>query len=80
MTAEKHEEIQSLSQAELTMVGLDNNGNYWCVPEVEMNGGTAQTGTGIDDLNGYNPTFSTRSVQLPLSLVSFTPAEPTTGK
>lgn len=80
MTADKHEEMQSLSQASLTMVAQDNNGNYWCVPDVEMNGGTAQTGTGIDDLNGYNPTFSTKSVELPMSLVSFTPAEPTTGK
>lgn len=75
MTADKHAEINSLSQARLAMVALDNNGKYWFVTDVEMNGGTAQTGAGIDDLNGYNPTFSTQSVELPLSLVSFTPTE-----
>lgn len=74
MTAEKHAELASLSQATLAMVVLDNNGNYWFVSDVEMNGGTAQTGAGIDDLNGYNPTFSMQSTELPLSLVSFTPA------
>ena len=75
MTAEKHVEINSLSQARLAMVGLDNNGNYWFMTDIEMNGGTAQTGAGIDDLNGYNPTFSTQNTELPLSLVSFTPTE-----
>lgn len=77
MSADKHEEMNSLAQAKLVIVVLDNNGNYWYVPEVEMNGGTAQTGAGIDDLNGYNPTFSTQSTELPLSLVSFTPSDPT---
>lgn len=74
LTAESNTEIQSLSQATLAMVILDNNGRYWYLPEIEMNGGTAQTGQGLDDLNGYAPTFSMSTTELPLSLVSFTPS------
>lgn len=73
LTAESNTEIQSLSQATLAMVLLDYNGRYWYLPEIEMNGGTAQTGQGLDDLNGYAPTFSMSTTELPLSLVSFTP-------
>lgn len=74
MDADKHAEINTLSAARLAVVVLDKNGKYFCFKDAEMNGGTAQTGTNPDDLNGYNPTISGESAELPWALASFTPS------
>lgn len=77
MTPEKSAEIDRLALSSLAVVVLDNNGQYWFISEVEMNGGTAQTGQAMDDLNGYAPTFSGSALELPLALSEFSPAPPT---
>ncbi len=77
MTAEKSAEIDRLALSSLAVVVLDNNGQYWFISEVEMNGGTAQTGQAMDDLNGYAPTFSGSALELPLALSEFSWTAPT---
>ncbi len=74
LTPEKSAEIDRLALSSLAVVVLDNNGQYWFISEVEMNGGTAQTGQGMDDLNGYAPTFSGSALELPLALSEFSPS------
>lgn len=76
MTPAKHAEIDALANASLAIVVLDKNGQYWFITDATMSGGGAQTGQGLDDLNGYNPTFSSQSAELPYALASFTPAQP----
>ncbi len=78
MTPAKHAEIDALANASLAIVVLDKNGQYWFITDASMSGGAAQTGQGLDDLNGYNPTFSSQSAELPYALASFTPT--TAGK
>ncbi len=77
LTPEKSAEINKLALSSLAVVVLDNNGQYWFIPEVEMNGGTAQTGQAMDDLNGYAPTFSGSALELPIALSEFSPSAST---
>lgn len=71
LEANKHLEISALAAGQLAVIILDNNGKYWFVgydSYVSATEGTAQTGQGFDDMNGYNLTMSAMSAYLPFEI------------
>lgn len=73
MEGKKHLEIQALALGELDAIVEDYNGKVWFVgydgylSETAGNT-TAQTGTAVDDLNGYNISLNGRSGYLPFEM------------
>lgn len=71
MEAKKSAEISALAKAHSIIVVKDLNGQYWVVGAdtyATASADTAQSGQGIDDLNGYNITLDSTSAYKPLSI------------
>ena len=71
MEAKKSAEIAALAKAHSLVVVKDLNGQYWVIGAdtyATASTDTAQSGQGVDDLNGYNITLETRSAYKPLSI------------
>ena len=71
MEAKKSAEIAALAKAHSLVVVKDLNGQYWVIGAdtyATASADTAQSGQGVDDLNGYNITLETRSAYKPLSI------------
>lgn len=71
MEAKKSAEISALAKAHSIIVVKDLNGQYWVVggdTYATASTDTAQSGQGIDDLNGYNITLDSTSAYKPLSI------------
>lgn len=71
MEAKKSAEISALAKAHSIIVVKDLNGKYWVVGAdtyATASADTAQSGQGVDDLNGYNITLDATSAYKPLSI------------
>lgn len=71
MEAKKSAEIAALAKAHSLVVVKDLNGQYWVVGAdtyATASADTAQSGQGVDDLNGYNITLDSMSAYKPLSI------------
>lgn len=73
MEGKKHLEIQALANSELDALVEDYNGKVWFIGNdgylSETSGNTtAQTGTAIDDLNGYNISLVAKMGTLPIEV------------
>ena len=71
MEAKKSAEISALAKAHSIIVVKDLNGQYWVVGAdtyATASADTAQSGQGVDDLNGYNITLDAMSAYKPLSI------------
>lgn len=71
MEAKKSAEIAALAKAHSLVVVKDLNGQYWVVGAdtyATASADTAQSGQGVDDLNGYNITLDAMSAYKPLSI------------
>lgn len=71
MEAKKSAEIAALAKAHSIVVVKDLNGQYWVVGAdtyATASADTAQSGQGVDDLNGYNITLDSMSAYKPLSI------------
>lgn len=71
MEAKKSAEIAALAKAHSIIVVKDLNGQYWVVGAdtyATASADTAQSGQGVDDLNGYNITLDAMSAYKPLSI------------
>lgn len=69
--AAKRNEIMALCSEETIVIFVDGNGNGWVLGwdyPVEVSAGTAETGTAMSDLNGYNLTLTDNSIELPYQL------------
>ena len=67
----KRLEIMGLLMTELVGVIKDGNNKYWYIGydyPVEGSAGTAETGTAMTDLNGYNITITDNSIELPYEI------------
>lgn len=67
----KRVEIMGLLMNEMVGVVKDGNGKYWYLGydyPIEATAGTAETGTAMTDLNGYNITITDNSVELPYEI------------
>lgn len=67
----KRLEIMGLLMNELVGVIKDGNNKYWYIGydyPVEGSAGTAETGTAMTDLNGYNITITDNSIALPYEI------------
>ena len=67
----KRLEIMGLLMTELVGVIKDGNNRYWYIGydyPVEGSAGTAETGTAMTDLNGYNITIRDNSIELPYEI------------
>lgn len=67
----KRLEVMALLMNEMCGVVKDGNGKYWYIGydyPLEASAGTAETGTAMTDLNGYNITITDNSVQLPYEI------------
>lgn len=66
--AAKRSEVMALSEEGLVVIFTDSNNNSWFLGfdyPVEASAATAETGTALSDLNGYNITVQDNSVELP---------------
>lgn len=71
----KRLEVMALFMNELVGVVKDGNGKYWYLGydyPLEATAGTAETGTAMTDLNGYNLTISDSSIELPYEITDST--------
>lgn len=71
----KRLEVMALLMNEMVGVIKDGNGKYWYIGydyPIEATAGTAETGTAMTDLNGYNITISDNSVELPYEITDST--------
>lgn len=71
LEAQKHLEIEALGAGQLASIVEDNNGKAWYVGYdmyLSATANTAQTGTSVDDLSGYNTTLSAQSAYLPFEI------------
>lgn len=71
LEARKHLEFSALAADPVALVIEDNNGKFWYVgydSYASATEGTAQTGQGFDDLNGYNISLSAQSAYLPIEI------------
>lgn len=71
----KRLEVMGLLMNEMVGVVKDGNGKYWYIGydyPVEGSAGTAETGTAMTDLNGYNITITDNSVELPYEITDAT--------
>lgn len=69
--AAKRNEVMALCSEETVVIFVDGNGNGWVLGldyPVEASAATAETGTAMTDLNGYNLTLLDNSVELPYQL------------
>lgn len=67
----KRLEVMALLMNEMQGVVKDGNGKYWFLGydyPIEASAGTAETGTAMTDLNGYNITITDSSVELPYEI------------
>ena len=63
LSAADRDEIKLLAQNRLAVFILDNNNNQWVIGEVngaEISAGTAETGTALGDMSGYNLTITSQ--------------------
>lgn len=71
--ATKRSEVMALAEEGLVVVFTDSNNNSWFLGydyPVEASAATAESGTALSDLNGYNLTLQDNSVELPYSVDS----------
>ena len=71
----KRLEVMGLLMNEMVGVVKDGNGKYWYLGydyPLEATAGTAETGTAMTDLNGYNITITDNSVELPYEITDAT--------
>ena len=71
----KRLEVMALLMNEMVGVIKDGNGKYWYIGydyPIEASAGTAETGTAMTDLNGYNITIQDNSVELPYEIIDTT--------
>ena len=67
----KRLEVMALLMNEMSGVVKDGNGKYWYLGydyPIEATAGTAETGTAMTDLNGYNITVTDNSIELPYEI------------
>lgn len=67
----KRLEIMALLMNEMVGIVKDGNGKYWYLGldyPISATAGTAETGTAMTDLNGYNITITDNSVDLPCEI------------
>lgn len=63
LSAADRDEIKLLAQNRLAVMILDNNNQQWVIGEVngaEITAGTAETGTALGDMAGYNLTITSQ--------------------
>ena len=68
METAKRVQMMALFMTECAAIVLDTNGKYWYLGydyPIEASSGTAQTGTNLSDLNGYDITLTDTSRELP---------------
>ena len=73
--ASKHLEVMGLLMNEMVGIVKDGNGKYWFIGKdypVSGSAGTAETGTAMTDLNGYNITIKDDSLELPYEITDAT--------
>lgn len=71
----KRVEVMALLMNEMEGVVKDGNGKYWYIGydyPIEASAGTAETGTAMTDLNGYNITITDNSIALPYEITDAT--------
>ena len=71
----KRLEVMALLMNEMVGVIKDGNGKYWYIGydyPIEATAGTAETGTAMTDLNGYNITITDNSIELPYEITDAT--------
>lgn len=71
----KRLEVMGLLMSEMVGIVKDGNGKYWFLGKdypVEASSGTAETGTAMTDLNGYNLTITDNSIELPFEITDAT--------
>ena len=71
--AAKRSEVMGLSEEGIVVVFTDSNNNSWFLGydyPVEASAATAETGTALSDLNGYNITLQDNSMELPYSVAA----------
>jgi len=71
LEARKHLEFSALAADPTALIIEDNNGKFWYLgydSYASATEGTAQTGQGFDDLNGYNISLSAQSAYLPIEI------------
>lgn len=71
--AAKRSEVMALSGEGMVVVFIDGNDKAWFLGydyPVEASAATAETGTALTDLNGYNLTLTDNSIELPYSVDS----------
>lgn len=71
----KRIEVMALLMNEMVGVIKDGNGKYWYIGydyPIEASAGTAETGTAMTDLNGYNITITDNSIELPYEITDKT--------
>lgn len=71
----KRLEVMALLMNEMVGVIKDGNGKYWYIGydyPIEATAGTAETGTAMTDLNGYNITITDNSIELPYEITDST--------
>lgn len=71
METAKRLEMEALSLSDLVAIGRDRNGKYWFFgldEAVTSSAGSAQSGQGADDMNGYSITLSDISKEYPLEV------------
>jgi len=67
----KRLEVMALLMNEMVGVVKDGNGKYWYLGydyPISATAGTAETGTAMTDLNGYNITITDNSIELPYEI------------
>lgn len=67
----KRLEVMALLMNEMVGVVKDGNCKYWYLGydyPIEATAGTAETGTAMSDLNGYNITITDNSIELPYEI------------
>lgn len=67
----KRLEVMALLMNEMVGVVKDGNSKYWYIGydyPISASAGTAETGTAMTDLNGYNITIQDNSVELPYEI------------
>lgn len=71
----KRLEVMALLMNEMVGVVKDGNGKYWYLGydyPISATAGTAETGTAMTDLNGYNITITDNSIELPYEITDAT--------
>lgn len=73
MTGTKSKQIDLINSAEMVAIAEDYNGRYFLLGEfgaLETNGGSAETGTALADLNGYKLTLRSLEKSLAREVVA----------